>query len=64
MKNENHFLETVKWGVIPIVSYKGTHVTKLPSGRYSLWNHHEITPEEVDRYIDESLLAVSKSIKQ
>lgn len=64
MKNEKHFLETVKWGIIPICNYRGCHVTKLPSGLYSLWGRVEISADEVDRIIYESLLWVGKSIKQ
>lgn len=63
MKEERHKLETIEWGPLPITNYRGTHVTKLPSGKYSIWGHTELTPEEVDRYIDNSLMSVSKSIK-
>lgn len=64
MNKDKHPLDEIVFGVLPIANYKGAYVTKLPSGKYSLWGHTELTPEEVDRYIDNSLMAVSKSIKE
>lgn len=64
-KEKKHPLDLIKWGVLPITNYRGTHVTKnLVTELYSLLNHFEITKEDVDRYIDESLDVIDKSIKQ
>jgi len=65
MKEETkHPLSRICWGVLPIVNYRGASVTKdLKTGFYSLWGHTELTEDGVDRLIDNSLMAVGKSIK-
>ena len=64
-EKNKHYLETIKWGVIPITSYKGCHVTKdLKTGLYSILGHSGLTEEGVDRLIDDSLRMIEKSIKQ
>ncbi len=65
MNKDKHPLDKIVWGVLPIVNYRNCYVTKhLDTGLYSLWNHSQITKEDVDRYIDESLDVIDKSIKQ
>ncbi|HRP30504.1 MAG TPA: hypothetical protein PKV73_01365 [Agriterribacter sp.] len=56
MKNkiEKHRLEMVRWGVIPIVNYRGMLVEKTKSG-YKIFKRELETPQDVDKAIDDAL---------
>lgn len=58
---DKHFLETVKWGVLPIVSYNGVLVAKTKDG-YSLLQTKAKDVKEVDSIISRSLKCIQQSI--
>lgn len=64
MIKEKHPLDEIVFGVLPIANYRNCYVTKQPNNLYAIWGHVNLLPHEVDEYIDKSLMAVSKSIKQ
>lgn len=49
--NEKHFLETVMWGVIPIVNFNGVLVEKIIGG-YRVLNQKCKNTDEVDEVIE------------
>lgn len=63
MKNEKHFLDNVKWGVIPIVNYRGCYVTKLSNGLFKIFGRTGVSADGVDEIIDESLEGLKNSLK-
>lgn len=63
MKTAHPILD-IEWGVIPIVSYRGVYIAKLPNGHYLIWGHEVSEPEEIDKIIDNSLLSLTKSLKK
>mgnify|MGYP001594692390 CR=1 FL=1 len=64
MNKDKHPLDEIVFGVLPIVNYRGCFVTKQPNSLYSLWGHINLLPNEVDEYIDKSLMVIGNSIKQ
>lgn len=58
-----HQLEKIKWGIIPLVSYRGVLVTKIKEG-YSVLNKHCKTVEEVDVIIDNAENHIKKSLQK
>ena len=58
---EKHFLETVQWGVLAIVNYKGVLVSKIIGG-YSCLNQKCKTPQEVDEIIEQAGKHLENSI--
>jgi hypothetical protein len=65
MKNEKHFLDGVKWGVIPVVNYRGCHVVKnLKTGLYSVLGRTGVSVEEVDGVIDGGLKSLESGIER
>ena len=56
-----HPLEKVKWGVIPIVNYRGRLVTKVHGG-YKLEAVFYRSPDDIDKRIDEISEVIEKSI--
>jgi hypothetical protein len=64
MKNEKHELEKIKWGVIPVVNYRGCNVVKnLKTGTYSIFGRTGVSSGDVDRIIDESLGWLKNGLK-
>ncbi|MES2382369.1 MAG: hypothetical protein V4538_15085 [Bacteroidota bacterium] len=61
MSKEQHELETVNWGVIPIYNYSGTLVEKLVGG-YRVYGQTCNTPHEVDLIIMNACSILSESI--
>jgi hypothetical protein len=62
MKKEKHYLESVKWGVIPIVNYRGCLVEKLKDGEWKVLGKTVVSVEDVDRVIDEVGAWLDKSV--
>lgn len=62
MKKQKHFLDSVEWGIIPIVVYRGVLVTKLIGG-YKVLNKTVVSAEWVDGVIDGALDGLKNSIK-
>lgn len=60
--SEKHFLKTVKWGVIPIINYRGVEVIKTTLG-YTVLRKNVTTPEDVDEIIDSATETLKKTIK-
>lgn len=61
MKNEKHYLETISWGVIPVVNYRGVEVWKLKNG-YKVFSQTVVSAEEVDGVIDGAGKSLENSI--
>lgn len=58
---EQHPLTKVKWGVMGMVTYRGCIVSKLIGG-YSYLSKKYLTPQEVDKAIDDNCNSIDKSI--
>lgn len=58
-----HYLETVRWGVIPVINYKG-HLLERIIGGYKILGSIAITPDEVDKKIESVNKSLNNSIKQ
>jgi hypothetical protein len=56
-----HELETIVWGIIPCVTYRGCTVYKTESGYY-IFNQEVLTPQDVDALIDLSLTTIQNSL--
>ncbi len=64
-QEKKHFLDEVEdWGILRLAKYKGCVVQKQADGLYSIWQYKDLTAEQVDEKINNSLLYVDKSIKQ
>ena len=61
--NEKHFLETVMWGVIPIVNFNGVLVEKIIGG-YHVLNQKCKNTDEVDEVIRLAQKSLSDSIER
>ena len=61
--NEKHFLETVMWGVIPIVNFNGVLVEKIIGG-YRVLNQKCKNTDEVDEVIRLAQKSLSDSIER
>ncbi len=62
VQKPKHPLED-NWPLIGTKNYRGVLVIKLIGG-YKVFGRVVVSPEDVDRIIDESLKVVDKSIKQ
>jgi type IV secretory pathway ATPase VirB11/archaellum biosynthesis ATPase len=60
---ENHELETIDWGFLRIINYRGVLVKKIHGG-FIIFNRIVGSPEHVDEIIEKSLEYLGKSIKQ
>ena len=56
-----HELETIVWGIVPCVNYRGCTVYKTESGYY-IFNQEVLTPADVDALIDLSLTTIQNSL--
>jgi hypothetical protein len=56
-----HELETIVWGIVPCVNYRGCIVYKTESGYY-IFNQEVLTPADVDALIDLSLTTIQNSL--
>lgn len=57
MKNEKHFLDSVKWGLFSVVNYQGVEVWKLKKG-YKVLGRVVNSVGEVDEVLGEARKAV------
>lgn len=56
-----HPLEKVKWGVIPIINYKGCLITKVYGG-YKLHGKFFRNPQDIDKEMERISEVIGKSI--
>lgn len=61
MKDKQHELDSVKWGIIPVTVYRGCLVTKIIGG-FDIWGVKCYTGQEVDETIDKAGTILSESI--
>lgn len=62
MKDKHPLLE-IKWGVPPIIAYRGCLVARLPNEKYFIWGNEFEKPEQVDAIIDKASEWLGKSVK-
>jgi len=58
-----HQLEKIRWGIIPITTYRGVSVTKTKTG-YTVFEIHCETPQDVDDLIDAAENHVKNSLQK
>lgn len=58
----SHYLESVKWGVIPITVYKGCLIEKLIGG-YKVFGEVVKSPSDVDKKMDEANISIKNSLQ-
>ena len=55
-------LQSVKWGIVPIVMHRGVLVEKLIGG-YKVFGRKFLKADDVDKAIDQAQQSIQKSIK-
>lgn len=63
MKDQEHYLDEIIWGPIPICNYRNCLVEKLKGGGWKVFGQTVVSASEVDGVIDESLEGLKNSIE-